>query len=404
MGLGQGRDRPACVGRPGYRGGAGPAAAAALGLPGPAADPVWRLVAAFLVGYPPAHRAGLLGRPAGLVGWCAEQGRAPASRAAAPRGPLGPAARRGRSRRPAGRPRPPPSPAGCRACPGSTTTASGRSNCWSTPRSPTSAAPRCPTTPPPSGCPPPSWTGCSPPPSRTRRGPRRWCTLLVYNGLRIDEALACDVTSLTYHRGHRALRITRKGGSASTEPLAPIVPRPAGLPRRPHRRAVVPQPRRHRPPGYTTATPSSAGSPAAPASPPPTGSARTACGTASPPSCSATASRCRTCRTPWATPTPAPPAATTAPGTTSTGTPPTPWPADSAAELINQYSLMSGPARRNTPLLTGCGRRGRCGRDTRCPAGSSSNRLRASWPTTVGWTWTPRSPRCAATPAGIGCG
>ena len=48
----------------------------------------------------------------------------------------------------------------------------------------------------------------------------------MYNGLRIDEALACDVTSLTYHRGHRALRITRKGGRASTEPLAPIVLRP----------------------------------------------------------------------------------------------------------------------------------------------------------------------------------
>jgi hypothetical protein len=45
-----------------------------------------------------------------------------------------------RSRRPGGRPRPPPSPAGCPACPGSTTAASGRSNCWSTPRSPTSAA------------------------------------------------------------------------------------------------------------------------------------------------------------------------------------------------------------------------------------------------------------------------
>jgi len=34
--------------------------------------------------------------------------------------------------------------------------------------------------------------------------------LLVYNGLRIDEALACDVSSLTYHRGH--LDRTRFGG------------------------------------------------------------------------------------------------------------------------------------------------------------------------------------------------
>jgi integrase/recombinase XerD len=44
-------------------------------------------------------------------------------------------------------------------------------------------------------------------------------SLLVYNGLRIDEALACDVEDLTYQRGHRVLRIVRKGGMASTEPL-----------------------------------------------------------------------------------------------------------------------------------------------------------------------------------------
>ena len=50
-------------------------------------------------------------------------------------------------------------------------------------------------------------------------------SLLVYNGLRIDEALAGDVTDLTYQRGHRVLRIVRKGGMASTEPLAPLVVR-----------------------------------------------------------------------------------------------------------------------------------------------------------------------------------
>jgi integrase/recombinase XerD len=50
-------------------------------------------------------------------------------------------------------------------------------------------------------------------------------SLLVYNGLRIDEALACDVDDFTYQRGHRVLRIVRKGGKASTEPLAPIVVR-----------------------------------------------------------------------------------------------------------------------------------------------------------------------------------
>jgi integrase/recombinase XerD len=48
-------------------------------------------------------------------------------------------------------------------------------------------------------------------------------SLLVYNGLRITEALSCDVLSLTYQRGHQVLRITRKGGRAATEPLAPVV-------------------------------------------------------------------------------------------------------------------------------------------------------------------------------------
>ncbi len=48
-------------------------------------------------------------------------------------------------------------------------------------------------------------------------------SLLVYNGLRIAEALGCEVTSLTYQRGHRVLRIIRKGGRPATEPLAPVV-------------------------------------------------------------------------------------------------------------------------------------------------------------------------------------
>jgi len=56
-------------------------------------------------------------------------------------------------------------------------------------------------------------------------GPRSTAliSLLVYNGLRIAEALACDIEHLTHQRGHRVLRIVRKGGKASTEPLAPIV-------------------------------------------------------------------------------------------------------------------------------------------------------------------------------------
>lgn len=45
--------------------------------------------------------------------------------------------------------------------------------------------------------------------------------LLAFNGLRIAEALAADVDDLTHDRGHRVLRITRKGGKAATVPLAP---------------------------------------------------------------------------------------------------------------------------------------------------------------------------------------
>jgi integrase len=48
-------------------------------------------------------------------------------------------------------------------------------------------------------------------------------SLLVYNGLRIAEVLACAVEHFSHQRGHRVLRIVRKGGKASTEPLAPIV-------------------------------------------------------------------------------------------------------------------------------------------------------------------------------------
>ena len=46
-------------------------------------------------------------------------------------------------------------------------------------------------------------------------------SLLAYNGVRIDEALSADVADYTHQRGHRVLRITRKGGRTSTEPLAP---------------------------------------------------------------------------------------------------------------------------------------------------------------------------------------
>jgi integrase/recombinase XerD len=51
--------------------------------------------------------------------------------------------------------------------------------------------------------------------------PSALITLLAYNGVRLDEALSADVSDYTYQRGHRVLRIVRKGGKTSTEPLAP---------------------------------------------------------------------------------------------------------------------------------------------------------------------------------------
>jgi len=45
--------------------------------------------------------------------------------------------------------------------------------------------------------------------------------LLAMNGLRISEALGADASDLDTERGHRVLRITRKGGKKSTIPLAP---------------------------------------------------------------------------------------------------------------------------------------------------------------------------------------
>ncbi len=50
-------------------------------------------------------------------------------------------------------------------------------------------------------------------------------TLLAHNGLRIGEALAADVEDLGAERGHRVLRITRKGGRRATIALAPVTAR-----------------------------------------------------------------------------------------------------------------------------------------------------------------------------------
>lgn len=47
--------------------------------------------------------------------------------------------------------------------------------------------------------------------------------LLTLNGLRVSEALAADVADLSDERGHRVLRVVRKGGVVALVPLAPRV-------------------------------------------------------------------------------------------------------------------------------------------------------------------------------------
>jgi integrase/recombinase XerD len=61
----------------------------------------------------------------------------------------------------------------------------------------------------------------------TRHSPRMGALigLLVLNGLRISEALAVDGRDYGHDRGHRVLRIVRKGGKTARVPLAPPVVR-----------------------------------------------------------------------------------------------------------------------------------------------------------------------------------
>jgi hypothetical protein len=87
-------------------------------------------------------------------------------------------------------------------------------------------------------------------------GPRSTAliSLLVYNGLRISEALACDIEHFTHQRGHRVLRIVRKGGktprpsrsrrssctrSRSTSAIAPAA-RSSSMPTPPRASATPP--------------------------------------------------------------------------------------------------------------------------------------------------------------------
>ena len=194
---------------------------------GPAgADPVWRLVAAFLVGYPPATARAYLGDLRAWIGWCTDQGVHPFT------------ARRHHVDHWARHLATVPQPTTGR--PAAAATIARRLSCLGgfydyglrevelLEYSPVANVRR------------PRVSEDSPTiglsaaeldrllTAAEQHSPRAAAlvSLLVYNGLRIDEALACDVTSLTYHRGHQALRITRKGGRASTEPLAPIVLRP----------------------------------------------------------------------------------------------------------------------------------------------------------------------------------
>ncbi len=45
--------------------------------------------------------------------------------------------------------------------------------------------------------------------------------VLALNGLRISEALGADIADLDFERGHRTLKIVRKGGKRATVPRAP---------------------------------------------------------------------------------------------------------------------------------------------------------------------------------------
>jgi site-specific recombinase XerD len=54
-------------------------------------------------------------------------------------------------------------------------------------------------------------------------------SLLALNGLRISEALGANIEDLAVERGHRTLRVLRKGGKTVTVPLAPRTARAIDL-------------------------------------------------------------------------------------------------------------------------------------------------------------------------------
>jgi integrase len=94
-------------------------------------------------------------------------------------------------------------------------------------------------------------------------------SLLALNGLRVSEATRADIENLGIERGHQNLVITRKGGKVVTIPPARVPPG-----RSTWRSASAPKGRSSRLAtggGWTGTAPpgSSAGRPAAPASPSP---------------------------------------------------------------------------------------------------------------------------------------
>jgi integrase/recombinase XerD len=54
-------------------------------------------------------------------------------------------------------------------------------------------------------------------------------SLLLLNGLRVSEVVNADVSDLDVERGHRVLRVTRKGGRSALIPLAPRTSAAVGL-------------------------------------------------------------------------------------------------------------------------------------------------------------------------------
>jgi integrase/recombinase XerD len=149
-------------------------------------------------------------------------------------------------------------------------------------------------------------------------------SLLAHTGLRINEALSRDVEHLAHDRGHRILRLERKGGRGDRTVLTAPVARAldeylAGRTSGPlfitkaGKRMGSPRPGRW-----------SGGWPSGLRSPGRVRFRRTPCGWRSSPAPGRLESRSKTSRMRPGTPIPGPPAATTAAATPSTGTPRTP--------------------------------------------------------------------------------